>query len=407
MNSKTVFALDIGSSSLKGLVAAIHPKQTSVDILAQARVKASGIRRGIIFDVEDAARSLSELLNELEGMYKHEISDVHVMIGGPCLETRFAKGNILVSRPDEQIGQEDINRMYDTIQTLPAPQNRTVLHVIPQSFIIDEVDRVKTPLGMQGNRLSLEATVIDVFNQAFISLQKVFNVVGLRPVSTVAHPLASAKALLPKRDREQGVCAIDFGAETTSLSVFEDDELRHLAVIPLGSQNITNDIANALRIHFDSAERIKIGFGSALASKVNKKDMVDLSQFIEGEEATVSRKYIADIVEARLSEILDFVNDELKKLGKAGKLPAGAVLYGGGSDLPFIKDMVKRDLKLSVRKADLSHYNRLFHEEMPTDMFGAYSMLVWLFDSVAGVEHQAYQKGISGLLRRVMDTFLP
>lgn len=407
MNSKTVFALDIGSSSLKGLVAAIHPKQASIDILGQARVKSSGIRRGIIFDVEDAARSLSELLNELEGMYKHEISDVHVMVGGPCLETRFAKGNILVSRPDEQIGQEDINRMYDTIQTLPAPQNRTVLHVIPQSFIIDEVDRVKTPLGMQGNRLSLEATVIDIFNQAYISLQKVFNIVGLRPVSTVAHPLASAKALLPKRDREQGVCTIDFGAETTSLTVFEDDELRHLAVIPLGAQNITNDIANALRIHFDSAERIKIGFGSALASKVNKKDMIDLSQFIEGEEATVSRKYIADIVEARLSEILDFVNDELKKLGKAGKLPAGAVLYGGGSDIPFIKDMVKRDLRLSVRKADLSHYNKLLHEDAPTDMFGAYSMLIWLFDSAAGAEHQIYQKGVTGLLRRVMDTFLP
>ncbi len=407
MNAKTVFALDIGSSSLKGVVASLHPKQASVNILAQARVKSSGIRRGIIFDVEDAARSLSELLNELEGTYKRDIAEAHILVGGPCLETRFAKGNILVSRPDEQIGQEDMARIYETIQTLPAPQNRTVLHVIPQNFVIDEVDRVKNPVDMQGSRLGLEATVIDIFNQAYISLQKALNIVGLKQAMVIAYPLASAKAVLPKRDREQGVCAIDFGAETTSLTVFEDDELRHIAVIPLGSQNITNDIANALRIHFDSAERIKIGFGSALASKVNKKDVIELSQFIEGEETVVGRKYIADIIDARLSEILDFVNAELKKLGKAGKLPAGAVLSGGGSDVPFMRDIVRRELKLSVRKADLSHYSRLFGDEVPTDMFGAYSVLVWLFDSAAGTQTTAYQKGIGGLFRRVLDTFLP
>lgn len=407
MSTKTLFALDIGSSTLKGIIAEVNVKKGSVAICASAQVKSSGIRRGIIFDIEDAAHAVSELINELETTYKHEITEAHVLVGGPCLETRFAKGNIIVSRPDEQIGQEDIDRMYDTVQALPSPQNRTVLHVIPQNFVIDEVDRVKNPIDMQGSRLSLEATVIDIFNQALISLHKVLNIVGLRSVQTVAHPLATAKALLPKRDREQGVCAIDFGAETTSLTVFEDDELKHIVVIPLGSQNITNDIANALRIHFDSAERIKVGFGSALAAKVSKKDMIELSQFIEGEKEAVSKKYIADIIDARLSEILGFVNDELKKLGKAGKLPAGVVVYGGGAELPYMKNIVKRELKMSVRRADMNHYNRLFPEEIPPALYGVYSMVVWYFDSVVGEQRQIYQKGPIGFVKRIIENFLP
>lgn len=408
MTTKAFFAVDLGSFSFKGLLAEVNQKRNSVEVLHMAEVQSHGLRRGIIFDIEDAARSLSELLSQFEEQYKKEITELNILIGGPCLETRFARGNIIVSRPDELIGEDDIKRVHEMVQTSFGLQNRTVLHVVPRYYVIDEVDKVKTPpIEMQGTRLSLEATVIDIFNQASLNLSKVLSIVGVQPNLIVAGPLATAKALVTKRDREQGVAALDIGAETTSLVVFEDDELLHLAVIPLGSQNITNDIANALKIHFDSAERIKIAFGSALESKVNKKNLIELSQFIEGEQESVAQKHVAEIIEARLSEILGFVNDELKKIDRASKLPAGLYVYGGGAELPYITNLIKKELKISVHKANLDHYSRYFNKEVKVQFFGVCSLLIWYLDSIMGERKVTYGSNIVGWFKKFIDSFLP
>ena len=407
MTQNLFFALDLGSHSVKGILANIDVKNKLVDVVARAEARSSGIRRGIIFDVEDASRSIGEVLRQLEESSKKEINQVNVLIGGPCLETRFAKASIVISRPDEEIGREDERRIQEMVESLPSPQNRTVLHMIPQHYIIDDIDKVKQVVGMQGSRLTLEATVIDVFSQAILGLNKSLIIVGLHTGLIAANPLAVAKALVPKRDREQGVCAIDFGAETTSITVFEEDNLVYLSVIPLGSQNITNDIANSLQVHFDTAERIKIGFGQALASKTSKKDEIELSQFVEGEEAVVSRKHLSEIIEARSSEILDFVNDELKKLGKASKLPAGAVIYGGGAELSHLNQLVKKELKLSTRKANLDHFKNYFPEDVPPQYFGAYSLVLWQLDSIFGSRQEGFGRGLPGFMKKLWDIFVP
>ncbi|MEW5805321.1 MAG: cell division protein FtsA [Patescibacteria group bacterium] len=408
MNSNLFFVLDLGSHSVKGVLADIDLKSRVVEIIARAEAKSSGIRRGIIFDPGDAAQSISEVLRQIEEVSKKEISEANILLGGPCLETRFAKGSIVVSRPDEEIGPEDQRRILETVEALPSPQNRTVLHVIPQYYIIDDIDKIREVIGMQGSRLTLEATVIDIFSQAMIGLNKSLGIVGLKPNLLIANPLASAKALIPKRDREEGVCAIDFGAETTSLTVFEEDNLVYLAVIPLGSQNITNDIANALQIHFDSAERIKTGFGQALASKASKKEEIELSRFVEGEEAVVTKKHLAEIIEARLSEILGFVNDELKKLGKAGKLPAGAVIYGAGAEMPYLSQLVKKELKLSVRKGGLDHHRNYFPDEVPPQYLNAYSLILWQLESFFGSHQSSYfGRGLFGFFKKLWESFIP
>ncbi|HCI05192.1 TPA: hypothetical protein DEX28_00400, partial [Patescibacteria group bacterium] len=169
----------------------------------------------------------------------------------------------------------------------------------------------------------------------------------------------------------------------------------------------TNDIANALQVHFDTAERVKIGFGQALASKASKKDEIELSQFAEGEETVVSKKYLAEIIEARTSEILDFVNDELKKLGKAGKLPAGAVIYGGGAELSHLNQLVKKELKLSTRKANLDHFKNYFPEDVPPQYFGAYSLVLWQLDSIFGSRQEGFGRGLPGFMKKLWDIFVP
>ena len=408
MSSQNLFfALDLGSHSVKGALANIDTKSRVVDVIAKAEARSQGIRRGIIFDVEDASRAIGDVLRQLEESSKKEINQVNILLGGPCLETRFAKGSILTSRPDEEIGQEDERRIQETIETLPTPQNRTVLHVIPQYYLIDDIDKVKQVVGMRGSRLTLEATVIDVFSQAVLGMNKSLGIVGLHSGLIVANPLATAKALVPKRDREQGVCAIDFGAETTSITVFEEDNLSYLSVIPLGSQNITNDIANALQVHFDTAERIKLGFGQAMASKISKKEEIEMSRFAEGEESTVSKKYLAEIIEARVSEILEFVNAELKKLGKAGKLPGGAVIYGGGANLPHLNQLVKKELKLSARKANFDHLRNYFPEDVSPQFFSVYGLILWQMESVFGSRTDSFGSGLSGIFKKVWDIFVP
>jgi cell division protein FtsA len=408
MNQKPFCAIDIGSFSIKGLVAEVNSKKGLVDSIQVVEAPSRGIRRGIIFDIEDAAHAIAGVLNQCEEIAKQEINEVVIGIGGPCLETRFAKGTIIVSRPDEQIGEDDVRRVQEAIHTIPGPPNRTILHVVPRYYCLDETDKVKTPpIEMQGARLSLEATVVDLFSQASLNLAKTLSVVGVQASATVANILAVSKAFVSKRDREQGVVVIEIGAETTSLAIFEDDELLHLAVVPLGSQNITNDIANALKIHFDSAERIKIAFGSALEAKINRKEEIDLSQFIEGEQEMVSRRHVAEIIEARVSEILGFVNDELKKIDRAGKLPAGAYIYGGGAQLPYLTQLVKRELKLSARHLTLDLYSRYFDSQMGIGYAGVCGLLIWYLDSVMGERKPLGQSGFINWLKRFGSNFLP
>jgi cell division protein FtsA len=408
MNLKPFCAIDIGSFSIKGLVARINPKKGSVEIIRTLEVPSRGIRRGIIFDIEDAAHAIVSMLNQCEEAVKQEINEVFVGIGGPCLETRFAKGTVIVSRPDERIGEEDVRRVQEAVHAMAGPQNRSILHVVPRYYCIDEADKVKTsPIDMQGARLSLEATVIDLFTQASLNLAKTFSVVGVQTSMTVANILAVSRAFVPRRDQEQGVALIEIGAETTSLAIFEDDELLHLAAVPLGSQNITNDIASALKIHFDSAERIKTSFGCALETRVGKKEEIDLSQFIEGEQETVPRRHVAEIIEARVSEILGFVNDELKKIDRAGKLPAGAYIYGGGSQLPYFTQLVKRELKLSARSLNFDQYSRYFDDHISIAYAGVCGLLVWHLNSVMGECGPIGRPGLVGWFRKFFSNFLP
>jgi cell division protein FtsA len=380
-NNKLILSLDLGSFSTKGILAEMFFQKKTIEVIKSIETKSTGIRKGIIFDVENVADLLSSLLSQMEESSKKEIDQIIVLIGGPCLEIRNVKSSIIVSRPDEEITEADIKRVNEAIYTLPIPQNRSILNLLPKNYIIDDLDEVKDPVQMKGSRLALQATVIDIFNQEKNNLNKVFNILGIPQTQSLlwSNILISSKVLISQRDREQGVCAIDFGAETTSLAIYEDDNLIHLAIIPLGSQNITNDIANSLRIHFESAERIKVNYGCALPSKVSKNETIELSQFVEGEEEVVTKKLVSEIIEARLSEILSFVNNELKKIGKASKLPAGAVIYGNGSAIPYFKELVKKELKMSVRKANYDDYKNIINVDLPFQFLPAYSALIEYF----------------------------
>jgi cell division protein FtsA len=404
MAAKQIFAIDIGTATIKGAVVGVNPKKGAVEILAHREVFSRGVKRGVIHDVDDAARALGELVDQIEAVVERNMESAVVAIGGPHLATRFAKGTIVVSRADEEIGKEDVERAEKAMETTLLPQNREIIHVIPRTYLVDEVDRVKDPVGMQGTRLTAEGLIIDDFTPALRNVRKCLSVVGVEPALFVASPLAVARAVLSKRDMELGACALDIGAETTSLAVFEDGDLLHLAVIPLGSANISGDIAAALKIHFDFAEQIKIAAGHAVASQVSKKEMIALSEFIEAEKEAVSKKYLAEIIEARLSEILSLVADELKKIGRGTKFPAGVVLAGGGTRLGGIEVLTRHELKLPAKIASLDHYRKIFPEALGAQFYSISGLILWQLDEAGPLREK---KGPLAALKKVFDIFLP
>jgi len=405
MGGRYIFAIDIGSYSLKGLVVMLNPKRDALELVAKVEAPAAGVKGGVIVDIDDAVQAVGGLVDQVEATMEREMKEAVVTVGGPYLETRFAKGTVVVSRADEEIGKEDVERAMQAAEATMLPQNRMLLHAIPRSYLIDEADRVKDPVGMQGTRLSCEALLIDTFSPSVKQLQKTFSVIGVAPSSIVASVLAGSWATVPKKERDIGVCAIDLGSETTTLTVFEDGELLHAHVIPLGSRHVTADIATALKIHFDAAEKIKLAVGHASPNQVPKKEMIPLSQFIDGEEEAISRKYIADIIEARISEIFELVVSELKKMNRSGKLPGGAIIFGGGARIPGIVELAKRELKLSSRLANLDHYRKIFPEGVAMQFFPACGLILWSLDSMLGQRRE--RRSPWDMVKGLFKAFLP
>ena len=243
-----------------------------------------------------------------------------------------------------------MERVIEAAKTVAMPPNQEILHIIPQYFTIDEQEeQVKDPIGMSGVRLEVSTQVIGGSVSAIRNLTKCIAQAGLNIDELVFTPLATAEILLSKKQKEVGVILLDIGAMSTQMAIFEEGNLIHAKVLPVGSNYITNDIAIGLRTTIEAAEKIKLKHATANIKKAKEKDQIKLSSFDPTSENKVSKKYIAEIVEARLTEIFSMVRDELKEIKKDGLLPAGVVLTGGGSKLAGLIDFTKEFLRLPAQ----------------------------------------------------------
>ncbi len=277
------------------------------------------------------------------------IGSAVVGISGSHIQSTISKGVIAISRADGEIMESDIARVIQAAKVLPNTPNREILNIIPRSFIVDGGEPVYDPIGMTGIRLEAETIIISGASNAIKNLTRAVFQSGIDIQEIVYTPLATAKALLSKKQMELGVALIDIGASTTTLTVFEEGDILHTAAIPLGSSNITNDIAIGLRTSIDVAEKIKTKHGTARSERYHDKDTLDLATLGDHESGNVSLKYIADIIEARLNEILLMVRDELREIGRDGMLPAGVILTGGGCQIDDLADLVKDTLRLPAQ----------------------------------------------------------
>jgi cell division protein FtsA len=357
--SSYILAIDLGSSKIKVLVAQITGPDTWQIVFPAIRTS-QGIKQGMIDNLELAASDLDSLINEMEGANKNFVfKQATVGINGPHLETRISKGVSVISRPDGEITEDDKERALKAAQACVLPANLFLAQTVIQNYIIDGITKVKDPIGLKGLRLEVECLLINAFIPIIRNINRLGESLGLN-LHHVILPYAGAEIALTRQDKELGAAALDLGAGTTSLCVYEDNELLGLKVFGVGGNNITNDIAVGLTTSIDVAEKIKISEGLALPKKVSKGAQIDLRQYVEeaSEEDKINKRFVSEIIEARLSEIFEMAGAHLKDLNRFGKLPGGIVLFGGGAQMPFITELAKEKFKLPVRiaKPDIEWY---------------------------------------------------
>ncbi len=376
-----ITGLDIGTSNIRVVVASIE-KDQKPKIIGKGQVPSSGIRKGIIIDIDEVSENIKKAIDQAELSSGVPINNAYVSIGGNHINVRENKGMIAVSRADQEVSQEDISRVMSSASAISLPPNRDIIHIVPKSFKLDNEESIHDPTGMTGARLEADTLIIEGLSPYIKNLVKCVSNADIKIDSLVLNVVAASYAALSKRQKELGVLLLDLGGGTTGLSVYEEGELIHGAVLPVGSSHITNDIAIGLRTTIDLAEKVKIQHGSAISSDIKKKESIDLSKLDQDQEDSVEKKEIAKIIKARLQEIFDLVNKELNKINKKKLLPAGVILVGGGALMPNIVELAKKELGLpaEIGKPSLNVESVLDQENDPC-FSTAIGLILWALEN--------------------------
>ncbi len=354
MKETYITGIDIGSSAIRIVIGQPSSEDgKQLQVIAAASEVSEGINRGSVSQSDEASRCLTAALEKAERIIGAQIEGAAVGISGPHIVTQPSRGIVAIGKVNGEITRHDVERAIEAARTIATPANYEILHVIPRRSIIDGQIAVKDPIGMMGTRLEVDALVVQGFASEIRNFTKTVYRTGLEIDDLVFSPIAAGDALLTHKQKELGVALITIGAATTSVLVYEEGEIIHSVVLPIGSDHVTNDIAIGLRISIDAAERIKHEFIDFSGKESNKKNDRVFDADADGEQLKVSAKAVAHIIEARMEEIFDTVELELKKIGRSGVLPAGVVLTGGGSKLAGIIDLAKKNLRLPASYASI------------------------------------------------------
>lgn len=343
--SKYAVGIDIGTTTVRCVVGHIDPATGTPTIVGVGQANNSGMRKGSVVNLNGPAHAIDEALGEAERMSGYEVNDASISINGAHIVSTKADGMIAVGMADHEISEDDLARIEEVATTGKVPANREILEVVPFSYTLDGQGGIKDPLGMNGTRLEISANVVSAMGPYVTNLQKASEMATVVPNAIVPSVMAAAKAVLTESQIESGVAVVDMGGATTSIAVFEEGDLQYVGVVPAGGANITNDLAIGLKTDPAVAELVKVTHASASA----RKESEGVSVKYEKEIFSFNTADIDEIVEARLEELLEAVQHELKKAGRAGQLPSGIVLTGGTARMKGIAEYAKEQLGLAVR----------------------------------------------------------
>ena len=352
--TRIIAGVELGSSKVTTLVAQVNEDpvnlETSINVVGASSFESKGIKKGQIVDIEEAVESIIASVEGAERMAGYNLEKAYIALGGAHVRSQNSHGVVAVSDPQGEITVNDVDRAVEAASAISLPTSREVVHVLSRDFVVDGETGVKDPIGMSGVRLEVDTHIITAATSTMKNLRKAVNEVGIQIEDLVFSGLASAEAVVSGTEKELGCVLIDIGGGTTSVAVFMDGSLTYSGVIPVGAKNVTNDLAIGLRVSLETAEKIKLVLSAKKKKEEDMSDEVDLSTMGVTEVKKISKKTLLEgIIRPRLNEIFTMVRLELEREGIINRIPAGAIVTGGGSETVGVADSAKRMLSLPVR----------------------------------------------------------
>lgn len=345
-DNKMIVGLDIGTSKVVAIVGAITP-EGQLEIVGIGSHRSNGLKKGVVVNIESTVLSIQRAIEEAELMAGCQIHSVYAGIAGSHIRSLNSHG--IVAIRDREVFSQDLERVIDAAQAVAIPADQKILHILPQEFLIDDQDGVKEPLGMSGVRLEAKVHLVTCAVNAAQNIEKCIRRCGLDVEDIILEQLASSYSVLTEDEKELGVCVVDIGGGTTDIAIFKDGAIRHTGVIPIAGDQVTNDIAMALRTPTPNAEEIKIKYACALAKLTSPDETIKVPSVGDRQPRDLSRQALAEVVEPRYDELFTLVQAELRRSGYEDLIAAGIVLTGGTSKMEGVIELAEEIFHMPVR----------------------------------------------------------
>jgi cell division protein FtsA len=341
-----IVGLDIGTSKIAAIVAEMKP-EGGFEVIGMGSSPSRGLKKGVVVNIESTVNAIQRALEEAELMADCKIRDVWTGIAGSHIRSFNSHGMVAIK--DREVAQTDVDRVVETAKAIPIPTDQQILHVLNQEFVIDGQEDVREPLGMSGVRLEVKVHIVTGAVSAAQNIMKCVRRCGLEVNDLILQPLASAMAVLSEDEKDLGVCLVDIGGGTSDIAVFTQGAIRHTAVIPIAGDQITNDIAMALRTPTKEAEEIKRRHGCALRELADPQEMVEVPGVGERGTRKMSRQTLAEVIEPRVEELYSLVQAELRRSGFEELLSSGIVITGGSAAMQGMVELGEEVFHMPVR----------------------------------------------------------
>ena len=343
---RTIVGLDIGTSKVLALVAELN-QDGSIEVVGLGSHSSKGMKKGVVVNIESTVQSIQRAIEEAELMAGNQINSVFVGIAGSHIRSLNSHG--IVAIKDNEVMSADLDRVIEAAQAVAIPADQRVLHVLPQQYLIDNQEGIREPLGMSGVRLEAKVHLVTCAVNAVQNIEKCIRRCGLEVENVILEQLASSYSVLTEDERDLGVCLVDIGGGTTDVAIFVEGSIEHTGVIPIAGDQVTNDIAMALRTPTQHAEDIKIRYACALAQLAGAEERIKVPSVGDRPPRDLSRQALAEVVEPRYDELFTLVQAEIRRSGLEDLIPAGIVLTGGTSRMEGAVELAEEIFHMPVR----------------------------------------------------------
>lgn len=368
-NKELIVGLDIGTTKICVIVGRKN-EYGKLEVLGMGKAVSDGVDRGVVTNIDKTVHAIEKAVEEASEMANVDIVDVIVGIAGQHIQSKIQSGSIMRQPTDDEITIEDVRRLSSEMENILIPPGNTIIHVMPQDYTVDYEGGIKDPVGMSGTRLEADFHIITAQTTAINNINRCVRRADLVSKQLILEPLASSLSVLSDDEKEAGVCLIDIGGGTTDIAIFYENIIRHTAVIPLGGNIITKDIKEGCMVMQNQAELLKTKFGKAITEEANPNEIVSIPGLRNRAPKEISIRNLASIIQARMEEIIEIVQNEIMQSGHYKKLAGGIVLTGGGSQLQFISQLFEYMTGLDTRIGyPNEHLGKSVIEEVKSPMY--------------------------------------